>query len=308
MKPSSLKRFFFLACMLWALAGCNSAPQSSSPSAATDGAATEDTVTAVTPADTAATVAADSAAPQEEISYGTAPHAGSDTAVHIKHMHRPQAMPHEAPQAMPPDSIAAAPDTVVNPADATKASLAYKYPATITQNQVKDVWVYVKVHVSRTAAKAKLKQAIEDYEHNVEKDDTINIYTTDIDLYDNLTITLQDPAKDFTITALHTADKQVIDTVRGNEWHWTIETKSDKKEAMLVINAMTDNADGKPATVVNTKKIEIRIKLENTWLRRWYDWLLHNPEYVICTLLVPFIIFLYKKFSGKKKDEEGGKS
>lgn len=210
-------------------------------------------------------------------------------------------LPVGSPPARPPfpsDTISvSAPDTV-------RAEIAYKYPESIRQKEAKDIWVYVKVHSPPDAVVAELKNRIESYEHIVQSEDTLNIYTTSIGLYENLTVQLIDPANDFSVTPIHREEKQVIDFQRGNEWHWVIQTETEKENALLIIKVSSDQEERRGSSEVSTKQIPIRITLERAWFRKGYTWLYNNPEYAISGLLVPFLLFVGKRVIARRSKKQ----
>lgn len=205
------------------------------------------------------------------------------------------------------DGVGMIGDTLLPPKpDTAKAELAYQYPESIQQKEVRDIWVKVKVRSTPGAVKAALQSHIIDYKQEVEGNDTAHIFTSEMGVYDYLTVRIEDPGGDFILLPLHVQQRQKIDEREGNVWHWTIQTNSDKAKSVLILHLISDNGDTSDPQWVSAKQIPIRIKLETNWHRRIYTWLINNPEYVTGTLLVPFILYIGRQLRRRTKGKKNG--
>jgi hypothetical protein len=169
------------------------------------------------------------------------------------------------------------------------------------RNETKDVNVYVSVKFPTSLIRDTLRSiVIEQTNHYADRDTSI-IYTTNVIWYKTLDITLVDPAGDFTITPIHPANKQVVDTINGNRWRWTITTKTDKKVVTMIMKVIAAKEDG-TIDRFDDKTIIINVKIDKNVIRVFIDYLLDNPK-VSIPILVSLFAFLgwYIKYRLDKK-------
>ncbi len=190
---------------------------------------------------------------------------------------------------------------VIPPANKPKsASIAYSYFTAIKRNEVKNINVRLDINNPETVTRAALKAIEKKQLINGTDADTNFTSTLSIPLYDSVEVTLQDPASDYTLSRInHSKDKQKVDTVNGNLWGWTVLTKTDKKETKLILKITAYMPSGEE--VLDNRSIPIRIKLEQTMLRKLWAALLDDPKYFLTVILVPLIGYLGKKYFDKKK-------
>jgi hypothetical protein len=109
---------------------------------------------------------------------------------------------------------------VIRPVPGKSATLGYSYFPEMSRGETRDVNVYVSVKNPSSRIRDTLQVIVnEQNPAPASKQDTSVIYTINVIVYEALEISLVDPAKDFTITAIHPSERQVIDTVDGNRWH-----------------------------------------------------------------------------------------
>ncbi len=196
-------------------------------------------------------------------------------------------------------------DSVIKPVIPTankpkSASIAYSYFTAIKRNEVKNINVHLDINNPESVTRTALK-AIEKKQLLSSRDaDTNFTNTLSIPLYDSVEVALEDPANDYTLSRInHSKDKQKVDTVNGNLWGWTVLTKTDKKETRLILKITAYMPSGEE--VLDNRSIPIRIKLEQTMLRKLWATLLDDPKYFLTVILVPLIGYLGKKYFDKKK-------
>jgi hypothetical protein len=199
------------------------------------------------------------------------------------------------------DTPSSMPDTI-SPTGETpnskSATLGYSYPLTLKKGEIGDINVKVEIKNPNSTLRDQLKNILisQSIDHNP-KGDTIVIYSENIPFYKELNVTLSDDAKDFEIATKHLHDTQVIDSVSGNSWHWTIIPKTDKKKAQLMLKIVATDVNDN-ARVFEPKRIFINIKLDNeTGLRRLINYLWDNPAVSLPILisLSGFIGFLIRR-------------
>jgi hypothetical protein len=190
-------------------------------------------------------------------------------------------------------------DTVLIPPAGEKpiaksATLGYSYPPNLKKGEIGDINVKVEIKNPISTLREQLTEVLisQSADHNP-KGDSIVIYSENIPFYKELNITLEDDAKDFEISTKHLQDIQVIDSVSGNDWHWTIIPKTDKKTAQLILKIVAKDINGN-AKVFEPKRIFINIKLDNeTGVRRLINYLWENPAVSVPILISLFGFFGY---------------
>ncbi len=215
-----------------------------------------------------------------------------------------------------PDSATVIPDTGKHLVDTShhtisdgskpgkSAILGYSYFPIIKRNETKDINVYVSIIHPESEVRSTLKLIVnEQTQHPITKEDTSAIYTINVIVYKSLDISLVDPAGDFTITRIHPADKQQIDTINGNRWHWTINTKTDKKETKLILKVVAQKPEG-VTEQFEDKTIVLNVQIDPNIVRTFFNYLTDNPKVTIPILvsLIGFIGVYLRYRWGKKKE------
>ena len=191
---------------------------------------------------------------------------------------------------------------VVRPVPGKSATLGYSYFPEMSRGEIRDVNVYVSVKNPSSRIRDTLQVIVNEQNPSPSsREDTSVIYTINVMVYEALDISLVDPAKDFTITAIHPSDRQVIDTVDGNRWHWTISTTTDKKTARLVLKVIAEKPGG-IKDKFEDKTIPINVKISGNIVRTFFNYLTDNPK-VSIPILVSLFGFLgwYIKYRLDKK-------
>jgi hypothetical protein len=212
------------------------------------------------------------------------------------------------------DSVAVKPGTsdtaVVTPVDTTtiakivkrkSANIAYSYFNSIKRNDLKYIGAYLSIKMPEAKARETLRKIEREQHINSENEDSSIIRSLNIPLvYDSVEIELMDPAADYTIVKTgHKKDKQRIDTVNGNKWEWSVLTKTDKKSTTLILKITAYLPEG--SEELENRSIPIRIKLEQSIVRKLWAVLLDDPKYLLTVILVPLIAFFGKRYFDKKK-------
>lgn len=184
------------------------------------------------------------------------------------------------------------------------AVLGYSYFTTIKRNELKNIRAYLNINFPESKVRDTLRKIERLQQVDIKDKDTNIINTLNINLYDYIEVNLLDPAKDYTITPVnHTADKQKVDTIKGNNWGWSVLTKTDKNATSLILKVTAYMPDS--TAELDNRVIPIRIKLEKNIFRKLWTVLLDDPKYFLVVILVPLIAFLGKRYlAGKKREPE----
>ncbi|MEO5562728.1 MAG: hypothetical protein ABIR18_04815 [Chitinophagaceae bacterium] len=212
------------------------------------------------------------------------------------------------PTTSPDSIIVISPDTTHTaelPQGSRKsATLGLSYFPVMHRNETKDVNVYVSVKFPSSLVRDTLRSIVIEQTNHYADHDTSIIYTINVIWYKTLDITLVDPAGDFTITPIHPANNQIVDTINGNRWRWTITTKTDKKVVTMIMKVIAAKEDG-TIDRFDDKTIVIKVKIDKNVVRVFIDYLLDNPK-VSITILVSLFGFLgwYIKYRMDKKNKK----
>lgn len=203
-----------------------------------------------------------------------------------------------------PDSLILSP-IEVNPT-VKSAELGYSYPPSLTRREIGDINVQVEIKNPNSTLRDQLTDILISQSSDFNpKGDSIVIYSESIPFYRELDISLSDDAKDFEILAKHLNNIQSIDSISGNNWHWTIIPISDKKKAQLMLKIVATDIKGN-SKVFEPKRIYISIKLDNeSCFRRLINYLSENPAVSIPILIsfFGFIGFIIRQVLLKKNPE-----
>jgi hypothetical protein len=182
------------------------------------------------------------------------------------------------------------------------ATLGYSYFTSIKRNELKNIRAYLNIKFPESKIRDTLRKIEKLQQIDIKDKDTSIINTLSIGLYDYIEVNLLDPAKDYVITPInHTTDKQKVDTVRGNNWGWSVLTKTDKNTTSLIFKVTAYMPDS--TAVLDTRTVNIDIKLEKNIFRKLWAVLLDDPKYFLAVILVPLVAFLGKRYFDRKKRE-----
>jgi|SRR5688572_13320808 len=211
------------------------------------------------------------------------------------------------PKPGPPDTGTGGPvDSMITlprdnrPATRKSATLGYTYPVKMYRGESKNINVYVLIRNQESRIRDTLKAIVN--EQSLSDGDSVSINITNVIWYKTLSITLIDPAGDFTITPIHNSDLQTIDTVDGNWWRWSVKTTTDKKITEMILKVIAKKEDG-TADRLDAKTIHIEIRIDRNIVRRFVNYLTDNPGVSIPILvsIFGFLGWYIKQRSGKGK-------
>ena len=181
------------------------------------------------------------------------------------------------------------------------AILGFCYHKEMRKTETKDFYVYVSATKHSREVQGVLHETERKQMELVGITDSCQTYTVDISVYDYLTVSLLYDKSDFEITPVSTDEKQFIDSVSGNNWHWRIKAITDKPIAVITLNINAEIPPGIKKNIEN-KNIPIRIKVDSTTIfRRFFNYLLETPAVTIPSILIPVIGFVVKLRRDKKK-------
>ena len=184
-----------------------------------------------------------------------------------------------------------------------KASLGISYHPTMKEGDTKDFTVHVDIAHAEGVLRRIIRQEEKEQNQWSDQSDSSMILTSQVDVYKRLTVKLQYDTADFIITPIDVKDAQDIDFTNGNKWHWTIKAIAHKPVSSIRVVIDAETPDGQ-LKKISPRKIDIKIQIDaRSVLRKAIDFLLNKPEYTIPVILVPLIIFIFKR----KKKDEGGK-
>jgi hypothetical protein len=135
------------------------------------------------------------------------------------------------------------------------------------------------------------------------KSDTASYFTKEnIYYYKFLTITLNDPDKNFNIDTLGIQSRQLVDTIDQTRWQWSVTPRTSIKNARLILKVVAEKEDGVQKNI-DTREIAIAIQLETNVWRELVTWLRNNPEKLLVLILLPVAAYFGRRiFDRKKKD------
>lgn len=178
--------------------------------------------------------------------------------------------------------------------------LGYSFFKKMKQNETRDIYVYVTINNPKSEVIGDLKDLNQDY-IPVRRGDTASIYTQNILLYRYLDVKLIDPDHDFDVVQVHDSGRQLIDTIEGNHWQWSITPRTYKKQAQLILKVTAEKPDG-TKDQFKSKDISIEITLEYGVFRRIWTWLMDHPERFLILLIIPFIGWIGKELYNAMKN------
>lgn len=181
-----------------------------------------------------------------------------------------------------------------------KKSVAAPHPVTPTGNivyNVPDTMTYDKVET--VILRITKSNEVEIVAQGMKQPEQ-NIIVKDIRVSPLMTAELIDPSPEkanFIIKAINTTE-QNIEEQGYTQWEWTVKpVKSGSHSLKLLIKVRTDNNGLKDIPVFD-KDIYVYAKPlawgEDFWNKYW--------QWIISTILLPLIVYVYKKRSGKDKE------
>jgi hypothetical protein len=180
------------------------------------------------------------------------------------------------------------------------AVLGYSFIPTMRKLEVKDLNVFISAKNKTSKVIDTLKTIVQEQSVTDPKDTTIAILDTqNIAYYKYITLDLLDPDSAFKIEKIHYSNRQEIDSLLDNSWHWTIKALTDKSYARLIIKVGAEKTTGGVESLKNIYiPIEINIESPYFW-KKTYSFLNQNPEYLLSSILIPLAIFIVRRFFSK---------
>jgi hypothetical protein len=180
------------------------------------------------------------------------------------------------------------------------AVLGYSFIPTMRKLEVKDINVFISTKNKSSQVIDTLKTIVNEQSVLNPKDKVIAIHDTqNIAYYKYITLDLLDPDSAFEIEKIHYNNRQEIDSLLNNNWHWTIKALTDKSNARLIIKVGAEKTTGDIESLKNIYiPIEINIESPYFW-KKTYSFLNQNPEYLLSSILIPFAIFIVRRFFSK---------
>ena len=190
------------------------------------------------------------------------------------------------------------------------ATLGFSYYKIMPLEETRDLRVTVIINGTSLQVRRQIRNIENEELEFVQKNDTSTICIVgDITAYKKLKITLLYDKSDFTITPVETEDEQVLDFVKGNNWHWKVRAVAEKPRTAnitMLINAETP--DGQKFKIA-TKQVDIKIVISqpvSIWIKIG-NWFGSHIEYLLSTLVIPLVVYFYGR-RRKRLDEAGKKT
>lgn len=130
---------------------------------------------------------------------------------------------------------------------------------------------------------------------------TISTYDQ-VEFYEIVELVLIDPTKKFEITEIHTESKQRF---RGKDlkWHWKVKpTSVDFNSQLLLRLNIYDNDGYIDDNFSKTYRINVKSDSRNL-VQQFVNYLYENPTWLLTTIIIPLVIFLYKEIK-KRYDKD----
>jgi hypothetical protein len=181
------------------------------------------------------------------------------------------------------------------------ANLGFCYHEVMKKGETKDFMVYLSITKQSSEVKNEIRLAEKQQMELVQSTDSCQIYTVQVSVFRYITVSLLYDKSDFELTPIVKNERQEIDSVYGNNWHWKIKAITDKPTAIITLLIEAETPSGSSSRIDN-REIPIKIKVDtSTGFRRFLNFLLENPGVTIPSILIPLIGFLYKLWSNRKK-------
>ena len=192
-----------------------------------------------------------------------------------------------------------------NEAKPVSATLGYSYSKKMKLEDTKDLRVTVRVDATVAEVRKQIRSIEQQELDIVPKKDTSTIgIVQDITAYKSLEISLQYDKADFTITPVETEERQELDFVNGNNWHWTVKALGDRsRTSKIIMKIFAEGNDGKKSKpFIKTVDIQILISEPVSTMGTIGDWIGKNLMALLSTLIIPLVVFLYSRRKKKVDD------
>ena len=187
------------------------------------------------------------------------------------------------------------------PKSVRKAIFGYSFFKNMREHETRSVNAYVSIINAVSKVIDTLKE-LNATDIPVRKNDTATVLTRNMAVFKAVTVSLVNAGdSDFIIKPFAEAH-QLIDSLGGNSWTWSVTPRTGKSYGSLVMNVIAERPDGtrEPFSAIN---IPITISLDKGIIRTIWQWMMDNPEKVLTIILIPLIIFFWKQIVGLFKKE-----
>jgi len=198
------------------------------------------------------------------------------------------------------DTETAVPGNATTPANGgpRSAVLGFSYFGTMKRQQTKNIHAFISVKNPHGAVKDTLTML--NIEDGLEKNnDTSIILTKDILVYKYVKITLLNTDSSFAIVPLVDSMRQLVDTILGNHWEWSVTATGDKPQGVLYMKVEAETPAGS-VPILAAKTIVVKIDLEYNIFRGIWDYMFDNPKTVLTIIIIPIVAFFGKKLFDRK--------
>lgn len=195
------------------------------------------------------------------------------------------------------------------------ASLGFSYFNKMKQNETKDFRVFVQIDGKGNIIYQEIrnKEKIEGPDEYNTDTSKIIILPYKIDVYEKLKILLEGDSADFKIIP-QTQEEQKLDLVNGNHWHWHLRAvASSERVAQITMKILAFKLGG-DTVLLPQKQVKIKIAINKpdqlpvSFWTKVLDWIGNNIQYVLGSLVIPFIIWLYGQRKKRKQDNPVAKT
>jgi hypothetical protein len=211
----------------------------------------------------------------------------------------------------PVSPVNSAPNTITlptvaeQPAVKKSATMGIAYHRKMRLNETKKFSVSISIKNGHALLKQEIRDDERESRPDMKENDTSVIVTRPIDIYRYMNVTLVGDDDDFEITPLHRVDRQEVDSLNTTQWIWNVKAIStNKRRSNITVVAMAETPEGVREQLRPTE-MEVTI-LFNWWdvFRSWLVYLFQHPEYTVPSLVVPLLIYLFRKRRRKQTKEE----
>ena len=157
---------------------------------------------------------------------------------------------------------------------------------------------------SLDSLKKNVEKIIEEHSTEEVNLDESNYTSENIIYYEKIQLKLIDPSGgDFLITPIHLNSIQVIRNNKVSEkWHWKVKPLKINSNSQLLLKLIIFDENMQiDETLSKTYTINIKNNSKH-YLSQLFNYINKNPEWLLTTIIIPLIIFLYKRIKKFKKN------
>jgi hypothetical protein len=135
---------------------------------------------------------------------------------------------------------------------------------------------------------------------DIELSQNTNYTSEEIMFYDKIELILIDPTDNFKIKPIHSKNIQsIINGKVSEKWHWKVTPINLDKETQLMLYLKIYKNDIVDKTLSKTYFINIK---SGNYFEKLINYIFENPTWLLTTIIIPLIVFLYKNFKKNKED------